>query len=285
MSLLLDALRKSEAQRRAGQSPGLDLGSGSTSSERRRRRGQKSQRLGWLLVLLDLIAGGTGLAWWQPWLGRVMPHTDPSGPGTGTAAVAAQTIAPSAAAAPASRATVDPPGSTPVRPSAAQDPVPVEASASASVAAEASDAHVAARTARVEVPMTGRTEPGAESSDDSDRSAESSVATTAQVPDRAPGRDEAATRPEPAAPAASPPQDAALDGVIRPWELPQALRAEFPQIRLSVHFYSSKPADRFVLIGGERRGEGDELGGDVRIEEIRKRGMIVEYRNYRILIE
>jgi len=80
-------------------------------------------------------------------------------------------------------------------------------------------------------------------------------------------------------------RDASLDGVIRPWELPQELRAEFPNIRLTVHFYATNPADRFVLIEGERRGEGDSLGGGARVEEIRKRGLIVEFRRYRILIE
>lgn len=86
--------------------------------------------------------------------------------------------------------------------------------------------------------------------------------------------------PEPAAPPAGP-----ADNFIRPWELPQAQRAEFPELRLTVHFYAERAADRFVLINGERYREGQRVGPGTTLAEIRQRGAVVEFGSYRVLIE
>ena len=63
------------------------------------------------------------------------------------------------------------------------------------------------------------------------------------------------------------------------------MRADFPDLDLTVHFYASNPRDRFVIINGERFGEGGRPSSSVRIGEIRERGVVVDFRNYRILIE
>ena len=75
------------------------------------------------------------------------------------------------------------------------------------------------------------------------------------------------------------------ENFIRPWELPQDRRAEFPALRLTVHFYAEREAERFVLINGERYTEGQRVGPGTRLVEIRQRGAVVEFGSYRVLIE
>lgn len=284
MSLLLDALRKSEAQRRAGQTPGLDLGSAALPSGARSDRNHPGSRLGWLLVLLVIIAGGTGLAWWQPWSMLVRPQTvnfkergvvPESGLGLNGAAAVSGNVQSSAPASPSS-AVSSPPRIAEQRATLDTDPGPERPPIDVSVVALAES-------------DTARPRDAVATAADPDSGSPSSAPVESGWVDREPVKPER-VESEPveqtsAAEVTPTPRDASLDGVIRAWELPQELRAEFPQLRLTVHFYASNPADRFVLIDGERRGEGDSLGNDVRIAEIRRRGLIVDFRRYRILIE
>jgi len=75
------------------------------------------------------------------------------------------------------------------------------------------------------------------------------------------------------------------ENFIRAWDLPQAQRAEFPDLNLTVHFYSQAPGDRFVLINGERYSEGQQVEPGIRLAEIRRRGAVVDFSGYRVLIE
>ena len=72
---------------------------------------------------------------------------------------------------------------------------------------------------------------------------------------------------------------------IDPWELPAALRSEFPGVDLAVHVFAPDPTARFVLIDGQRYVEGDTVAAGVRLAEILRGGVIVEFRDYRIWIE
>lgn len=69
------------------------------------------------------------------------------------------------------------------------------------------------------------------------------------------------------------------------WELPDAVRAEVPEFSFSVLVYASKPADRFVLVNGERLQEGDSYQQGLVVEEIRRDGIVFSYRLYRFLVE
>ena len=69
------------------------------------------------------------------------------------------------------------------------------------------------------------------------------------------------------------------------WELPDAVRAEVPEIKFSVLVYASKPADRFVLINGQRFAEGDAVQSGLEIKEIRREGVVFSYRLYQFLIK
>lgn len=68
------------------------------------------------------------------------------------------------------------------------------------------------------------------------------------------------------------------------WELPLSVRQSLPTLNLLVHVYSKLPDDRFVLINGTRFREGDELSPGVRLAEIRPEGALIDFRDYRFLL-
>jgi len=69
------------------------------------------------------------------------------------------------------------------------------------------------------------------------------------------------------------------------WELPQGIRDNLGEIRITVLVYSEEPGDRFVLSNGQRLVEKDELDGGLVLEEIRRDGAVFLYRNYRFLVK
>ena len=69
------------------------------------------------------------------------------------------------------------------------------------------------------------------------------------------------------------------------WELPDSVRADLPEIKFSVLVYALKPADRFVLINGQRLGEGDTVQPGLLVNEIRRDGVVFSYRLYNFLVE
>ena len=69
------------------------------------------------------------------------------------------------------------------------------------------------------------------------------------------------------------------------WELPDAIRADVAEIKFSVLVYAKNPADRFVLINGQRLTEGDSPQDGLVVKEIRRDGVIFSYRLYQFLVE
>ena len=69
------------------------------------------------------------------------------------------------------------------------------------------------------------------------------------------------------------------------WELPDAIRADVPEIKFSVLVYAADPAARFVLINGQRLAEGDSAQPGLVVEEIQRDGVLFSYRLYRFLVE
>jgi len=45
-----------------------------------------------------------------------------------------------------------------------------------------------------------------------------------------------------------------------------------------MHFYSDDPARRFVVINDERVGEGAEVGTEVRVAEIRRDDVVLQFQ-------
>ena len=69
------------------------------------------------------------------------------------------------------------------------------------------------------------------------------------------------------------------------WDLPDSIRDVVPEIKFSVLVYAKDPADRFVLINGERMEEGDSPQSGLVVEEIGRDGVLFSYRLYRFLVE
>jgi len=69
------------------------------------------------------------------------------------------------------------------------------------------------------------------------------------------------------------------------WELPDAVRADVPEIKFSVLVYATNPSDRFVLINGQRLAQGDTARPGLVVKEIRRDGVVFSYRLYQFLVE
>lgn len=102
--------------------------------------------------------------------------------------------------------------------------------------------------------------------------------------------DSARPASEPQAPAGQarqPTGDTAGPHVSAPvsyWELPQSVRDGMPELRVSVMVYAENPEDRFLLINGRRMVEKEAMEGLV-LEEIRRDGAVFRYRSYRFLLK
>ncbi len=67
-------------------------------------------------------------------------------------------------------------------------------------------------------------------------------------------------------------------------ELPYTLRRDIPEIRISMLVYSGDQASRFALVNGERRIEGDEVAPGVRLVEIGAQTLELEFRGQHFLL-
>lgn len=84
--------------------------------------------------------------------------------------------------------------------------------------------------------------------------------------------------PRPADPAPAPAAEARIP---RAAELPESLRRDIPRLAISGSVYSDDPASRFVIINGEVRREGANLGGDLVLEQIGPRELVLRFRGQR----
>jgi len=73
--------------------------------------------------------------------------------------------------------------------------------------------------------------------------------------------------------------------LISYWELPDSVRNGVPVIKFSVLVYADDPANRFVLVNGERLIEGDELKPGVVVEDIRRDGVVFSYKMYKFFVK
>lgn len=250
MSLIHEALKKAEAQRHLGEAPTLS----SPSFARRRRRR-------WLLplVVLAAIVAGAYMAW-SHWSTNqdsaaganktVSPHvasvvTASPDRGAAPATGKSTTVETHAAAA-----TQGKPPAPSVRKSVNR-PAPIHAAPAVKPAA-AKPAH--APTATMAAAPTAAIKPLPQSA-------------TAHV----------------AAPTATPAKTA-TSALPMYWQLPYAERKDLPEMKISMHVYAPHPADRFVIINGERQVEGDDLGNGMTLVAIRRDGIVVELNGQRFVV-
>ena len=203
MSLILEALRKSEAERRRGNAPDVAMELPPAAAPRRHATPA------WLLPAVAAVALLLVFAWW--WNGREpapSPLPDATAPANALAAAPPSQDTPTVV----------------VRQPALQAPIAQPVPEPAAPAA----------------PPRGIT------------------------PITYGDRDDAASPPAP------PPQ------VMPPPPPPAAA----PGIKLSMHMWDAAPAKRFVILDGQRMGEG-ERNGDLQVIEILRDGVIVERNGQR----
>ena len=68
------------------------------------------------------------------------------------------------------------------------------------------------------------------------------------------------------------------------WRVPESVRQEFVQPKISVLVYAQQPEERFLIMNGQRVTEGDEPQPGLVLREIRRDGAVFSYRLYRFLV-
>jgi len=316
MSLLLDALRKSERQRKLGRAPDIEVPAMPTE----RPRGTSAR---WLLLPLVLLLAVVG--WWllagndrlkqqdearsrseQPsaeqgaLAGADVVPADISGQSTQRAVAAAtsdeeaysnaENEQPSLLAqnrdagfkVPQPRAGL-PPGPLPQQDNPGDDR---RGSLSSSLATAMDSAPQSAASLDELVrrdELSRQAEQDAASSqsglaldETSSDAAQASVAMdVAEVDDNAPAQ--AAERADDWRPGQPEP--------ISYYELPVAVRQELQDFRVTIRIYNEDPAQRFAVINQQRFFEGDEVGQGMRLQEIRRDGVVFEFEQYRFLLQ
>lgn len=261
MSLILEALRKSEAQRQLGNAPNLHS---ATPLIRRERRLPP-----WLVPALVLMAVGA-MAWG---LGRMAVPDPGNGDSAPSPAVLEEPIPlplqPRAAAAVDSAPSVPSQRVGPARP-------PVAADAGAPAPDAAPSAPPAPAAARTPSPSPA-----------ADPAPPSTSGQSTSVPAPAPAPAPAVAEVDPPAPAIRTGASAAGDveeDLLRLSDLPASQRADLPELRITMHVYSEDRDRRFAIIDGRRVGEGALLPGSAVVDEIRRDGIVVDLGGRRVLL-
>lgn len=321
MSLLLDALRKSERQRKLGQVPDIEVPS-------MRAETPSGRPVRWAMLLLVPLLALAG--WW--WLAGRDQQVDQAGATADTVAAAnSQSRAPADDVQPVERGEQAPAGkadSAQIR--------NTETSTNERAAERSGQSRLPAYVQqnqddgfRVPQPRTGlpagpgpqetasearrgslsRTLPTAMDSapqsaasldelvrDDQllrETDAEAATAQSSAIDDAASDSEDALAA---GAAADDPPADASTSAAdsddwrpARPepisyYELPVAVRQELVDFRVTIRIYNEDPAQRFAVINQQRFFEGDEVGQGMRLVEIRRDGAVFEYEQYRFLL-
>ncbi len=258
MSLILEALRKSEAERQLGRAPGL-----LTPVSMRQSRAP-GRRWVWIVATACVLLSALAAAWW---LGRSgvteLPPVASESPSAVPAKLPATTI----------EEPIPPPvEATRAAPTVVRDPVPT-----ASPADLPSDPEFES-TERESVALPSV--PAALPNSQQPQTVPSVPAAVEPQPDEAivGAPAEAAPAPPPSSPEDGPPATP-----LR--MLSAAERADLPPLRLSMHVFTDEPMRRFVMIDGRRLTEGEQVASNVTLTEIRRDGAVLEIRGNRVLIE
>ena len=281
MSLILDALRKSEAERRRGQSPDLFAGAPVAGAPRPSPWPRALPAL--LLVALALIAT---LVLWprRPDAVTALAENgsgsersaevgaDVRSAGGGLAPAAGDTASASANAPDLTRhapetSRLGPPGATldqAVTPGLrAQAPASAPTQASAPTSTQAPASTTTRTPTSSSTPATIAT-PSAPSAPTPAASAQSTTLSTSATP---------------AADTDDNPGEALPPIAV----LAASERAALPPLKLSMHVWNSEPRKRFAIIDGQRVTEGATAGAGV-IEEIRRDGVVLNLNGRRVLL-
>jgi general secretion pathway protein B len=318
MSLILEALKKSEAKRQLGEAPGL----GTPFTVARRRRSPLP-----LIVLLVLVAAGFGWYYLRPAPAPTLAGeagTSKSSAAPATVVAGSNPQAAAAAQANAARAMnrLNPPTAPPRTPAGGdQSTTPPSAAQSAAqpgapgaradprnrggafnppgaARPEGSTDAAAARMAqRFGRPVSGpaNVTPNPAPGDAGfprapNATAQTPVQVAATTPASAVAAPQTITAPPPPsvgaqqpAPAPTPVTATAKAAPDLPmyYELPFNVRKDLPALVVSMHVYAAVPEQRFVVIDGERKSEGEVVKEGLTLREIRSDGIVFDLRGQR----
>jgi len=267
MSILLEALRKSERHERLGEVPNIHQDEQSAGQQGRTTRRPV------VFVLLLLVALILGWLFWRQYAppppAPPIATATPEQPVEETGEPPVVAIPPPAQLRPAPversgprtpmEAVVLPPVQTPVDESGV--PLP--------------DSQAAARTPlQIQREIFARQNRPAEVTLES-APVEPGFDAAGPVPTNPEPSNEEPVNPEPA--------DRGLEPISF-WELPEAIRSTLPPMKISVLVYAEQAAERFVLMDGRRRVEGDEVTPGLELIEVRRDGAVMSYQAYRFLV-
>lgn len=264
MSYILDALRRAEAERGRGGVPGLH--SQAVPVPGAAPVAERPTASPWLMASTGVAVAAVAVAgtWW------VMQRPAPA-PAVVVAAAPAPTPAPVPAA----------PQPAPAAPAAPSTPAPAPAAVPApapAAVAPAPEPRAAEKRSAAPSPREKAAPPAP-----APRGAEPSARSRAE-PSRDPARDLArdaapARLPEPAA--AAPAPATATGTVFAQGDLPEAVRAQLPSLKISGVTYSGNPAYRMAIVNGQVLHEGDPAGPGLLLEKIEPGRTIWSFKGYR----
>lgn len=276
MSLILEALRKSEAERRRGLPPDLHAELPPPAPV---PRGLPWPAVWWGLAGAVALAS---VAWWGV-RGRA---PSPSANETPQRAIAAPGAAAQRAAQPASLQpppSPAPPPPTPTPARAASDAVPIASEATAAAPRTAAVETRASMPAAVRGPGASGQRPGATGQGPGELSAPAPQAAVPAAPAPRPGSGPpvSAATPAPAPANATTPSGAAAAPpagarVLALAELDPGTRSALPPLKLSMHLWNADRTRRFVILDGQRLGEGDRIG-EASVVSIERDGVLLDW--------
>ena len=308
MSLILEALRKSEEQRRLGETP--TLATVPAWTRRRPRRFWRPSTVA-ALVVAAVVAG-----WWYGDRGgtdpvpedartarretardatRAAPPAQPRAQVRGPAVITepvpdrgnlglssrdrggAHPVRGAVAGAPAEPFANSPELRTPAPPTQQTPYVPPEAALPQPLPDPVEDPDSAELAAAAPPPA-----PAASRLPQPAAPAPQPVAPPPPVATTAPGVPAAPAAATAPAPQVAVPQGAAAVPLI--FELSLATRQALPPLKLNMHVYNDNPGTRFVIIDGKRAAEGDTLAENVRVSGIRPDGVVIDFRGQEFLL-
>ncbi len=272
MSILLDALKKSEAQRQLGTTPTLHSNMDGGSAE-------TGNGVTWVTAVMLLLAAGIiGWLGWQQFrapadMGQVAQQSvaAPSTAGAVTAAEEQQGGQQDTA--------LDSPVKSFSQAEPAAEPATRRRSSGKNVEELRQKLGTSVKSySAADEPSSSGTPPA--------QTGPEAVSPASKLTAAVPAGSAAGPSPETRQPVASDPASEAIEtNTISYWQLPQSIRDRMPEMRITVLVFAENPDDRFVLMNGQRLRENDELEGGVLLEEIQRTQAIFSYRNYRFHVK
>jgi len=267
MSYILDALKKSEQQRRRGAAPSLLAAPATDVSPRR------PVTLLYGLAAAAVLVVGVAIGVLRPWEAEA-PAVPPPAVKPPEAVVSPAPPAPASVAI-----TINTERQMPA-PAPATQPAPVTQPAPTTRPASATQSAPAAQPSPVAQPASGPAGGVAKAQAPAPATPEQGVPPKSA----APAPEDKAPSPAPEKPAGARPADALPERAPVPIvELPLSIQQGVPKLTILFHLYSRNPKDRLVSINGRMLREGDSVEPGLVLEQITPEGMILSYKGHRFL--